>query len=279
MIIKYNIEKIRKILYDFHNITGLTVSVWDTEMHRLGYEPCIMPDFCRLIRTSPEGERRCLKSDLNSLCKACDTLMPSSNLCHAGIIDTAIPIISGGKLFGYMMFGQVQGHSDTVRTMEDMEKLGEELGLSPQELYEAYNRLTFFDVDKINSAAHILSAATGFLFDSSSIEYTEHELVDKINDYISKNLSLSFSVADLCSLLGISKKRLYSVWNRHFDITVGKYVLKKRMERAKEMLSSSDRKIKDICADVGICDYNYFTKIFKKYYGTPPRDYRKTHLK
>ncbi len=279
MTIDYDIEKINSFLRDFHNTTGLTISLWDVNINQLGFQPEHIPDFCRLVKSSPEGRRRCLMSD-QEVCGRCRTsLSPLRHRCHAGLTDSVVPIILDGRLFGFMMFGQIQGNQDGMLDYSHFEKLGQELSLPPLELYAAYQSLKTFDLDKVASASRILSAAARYLFNSGSIQYTEHKLINGIEEYIQKNITKTISVSEICAYFGINKNRLYMLWETHFGTTIGKYILDKRMELAGELLTKTERKINSISADVGIPDYNYFTKVFKKYYGIPPKDYRRMNCK
>ena len=47
-----------------------------------------------------------------------------------------------------------------------------------------------------------------------------------------------------------------------------------RMEKAKELLGTTTKKVYEIAGDVGYSDYKYFTAQFKKYTGMSPKDYR-----
>jgi two-component system response regulator YesN len=47
------------------------------------------------------------------------------------------------------------------------------------------------------------------------------------------------------------------------------------LQQAKILLKNSEKAISEIAEAVGFNDYNYFSRIFKKYYGISPRDYRK----
>ena len=47
-----------------------------------------------------------------------------------------------------------------------------------------------------------------------------------------------------------------------------------RLEKAKEMLTDSDLKIKEIALYTGYQDELYFSKVFKKKYGVSPRMFR-----
>ena len=46
------------------------------------------------------------------------------------------------------------------------------------------------------------------------------------------------------------------------------------MEKAKELLGTTTKKVYEIAGDVGYSDYKYFTAQFKKYTGMSPKDYR-----
>ena len=46
MLINFNTEKLDKLLYDFYTITGLTVGIWNADLHQLSYQPREMRAFC-----------------------------------------------------------------------------------------------------------------------------------------------------------------------------------------------------------------------------------------
>ena len=79
----------------------------------------------------------------------------------------------------------------------------------------------------------------------------------------------------ICESLFISKSTLYLVFKKNFNCTFGEYLLFKRIKIAKNLLSASDMPIYEICGNIGINDYNYFIKVFKKATGYPPSEYRK----
>lgn len=276
MVINYDIETIEEFLSHFNKITNLTISFWDTELNQLTYQPTVMPRFCSLIKSSPEGKKRCFMSD-NALCSKCkESLISETHKCHAGLVDTAVPIMFDDKLFGFIMFGQVKDPKHPKSTFEEIKKLGEELSLPVYELYDAYNSLYSFDGEIIESASKILNATMYYLY-SSGCKFTENELITRIDKWISDNLSSAISVSIICHEFDVSKNKLYALWKNRFEVTIGEYILTKRMKKAKKLLFDSEYKINEICTMVGIPDYNYFSKVFKKYYGTPPNKFRKNY--
>ena len=108
MLVNFNVERLDKLLYDFYRLTGLTVSIWDAEFRQISHQPKEMCGFCRLVRATPAGEARCLASDMEVCRRSCTEGGAVTHLCHAGLVDTAIPITFKDSVMGYMMFGQVR---------------------------------------------------------------------------------------------------------------------------------------------------------------------------
>jgi YesN/AraC family two-component response regulator len=54
------------------------------------------------------------------------------------------------------------------------------------------------------------------------------------------------------------------------------YLNKVRIDKSKELLTSTDMSILDIALYTGYEDQSYFTKVFKKYTDTTPHKYRKS---
>ena len=275
MLINFNIEKLDKLLYDFYLITGLTISVWDAQFRQLSYQPKKMRTFCRIIKSSPEGNRRCFLSD-KELCLECEqTGKPATHYCHAGLIDTAIPIKFKDTIMGYIMFGQV-ANRDKMKLKPILEKLSRELDLEYDILFESHNELEVYDEAKISSAANILKTATRSLWLSEYIEIGYNASASKIDSYIRTHLNDELSVKRLCEEFGISKNKLYETSHQSFGMSIGEYIASARIDEAKQLLSTTDYPITQISTMVGITNYNYFTKFFKTNVGISPLKYRKS---
>ena len=275
MIVNFNIEKLDRLLHDFYRTTRLTVGIWDADMHQLTYQPKEHSDLCRMIKGVAEGKASCDKCD-RELCIQCrETGTAVSQRCHAGLIDMAFPIRFEDEILGYIMFGQAIDEENPP-SKEEILRLENELGLDRAALFSAYSRLKKYDIKSIEAASNILKAATRYLWLSDLIKINKNSSATEIDRYISENISKEISVYDICEHFGMSKNKLYSLSKRHFGTTVGSYILKKRTEEAKHLLVASDKPIYEISALVGISDYNYFTKVFKKFTGVTPHKYRKS---
>lgn len=273
MLINFNIESLDKLLYDFHSLTGFTVSVWDANFNQLSFYPKDMRNFCRIIKQSPKGKLRCLLSD-KAVCVECQkTGKPVTHHCHAGLLDTAVPIKFKDSVIGYIMFGQIKDASSD--NIEKLKTLNRELQIDFTHLSEAYKELEIYNKEKVAAAANILKMATRYLWLSEYIDIGYNTIASQLDDYIRANIGSNLSVKTICGTLSISKNKLYDITHQHFKKTIGEYIASARIDEAKKLLASTDFPINQIAVMVGINDYNYFTKFFKSHVGIPPLKYRK----
>lgn len=99
------------------------------------------------------------------------------------------------------------------------------------------------------------------------------EAVEFIETSLDRNITLR-EVADHC---GVS----YYYFSRLFKDETGKtfkdYVYEKKIKRAIRMMKQG-ASVKEVSLNLGIADANYFSKIFKKYTGSSPTDYKAQYL-
>lgn len=96
----------------------------------------------------------------------------------------------------------------------------------------------------------------------------------KAIDYINENFSEHISMDNLCAVSGVSKQYIC----RLFKVTLGsrpmEYIAKRRIQTAKELLSGSDKTVEEIALETGFCTASYFCKLFKRYEGITPIQFK-----
>ncbi|CAG7625498.1 HTH-type transcriptional activator RhaS [Paenibacillus solanacearum] len=85
------------------------------------------------------------------------------------------------------------------------------------------------------------------------------------------------SLAELARHLGVSKYHLIKLFNRSVGKTPVEYLTRKRMEKAVELLRTTDWPLERISHEIGYTDVNYFSKVFRKSLGIPPGRLRKDY--
>ncbi len=97
------------------------------------------------------------------------------------------------------------------------------------------------------------------------------QAVDYMNDHIKENIKIS----EVAAHIGIDRSYLSGIFKNTLKISPQEYLLTLRMDHAAGLLKNTQDKISSIAADVGYEDPLTFTKMFKKYKGMSPSEWRR----
>lgn len=109
-------------------------------------------------------------------------------------------------------------------------------------------------------------------------ELSPDEAVSVIKEYIDSNYCQNIKITMFSEKYFFSTEYLTRLFRKKYGYTIYEYVLKLRMERAKELLEDEDNKIIDIAERLGYTDNHYFSKAFRTCYSISPSQYRKNFL-
>ena len=99
--------------------------------------------------------------------------------------------------------------------------------------------------------------------------------VQKAILHIGASLNSDLSLSSLASNLGLSRSYLCDLFKKETGTTVTEYINQKRVKRATHLLSTTKLQVQTVAQHCGMSDVNYFSKLFKKYTGKTPNEYRK----
>lgn len=106
------------------------------------------------------------------------------------------------------------------------------------------------------------------------------ELMDKILKYINLNyMNYDLTLNSLADEFGLSVPYLSKIFKESFEANFTDYVIGIRMEKAKGLLCETDLKVGEITEKVGYANAHSFIRIFKKYTGMTPGEYRSSLIK
>lgn len=108
----------------------------------------------------------------------------------------------------------------------------------------------------------------------------DERFITKINDLIKSNLSNpDFDVKFLTDKMAMSRASLYNKMKVLTDMGVNDYINKLRIEKAMQLLVSTDYSITEVAYETGFAYQKYFSTIFKQMTGMTPSEYRKEYRK
>lgn len=102
-------------------------------------------------------------------------------------------------------------------------------------------------------------------------------VIKKIKDYIMTHVSEDFTREDVAKAVFIHPNYLSKLFKTETSNTLTEYITKFRIERAKELLCTTNNKVTAISEAVGISNGGYFAKLFRATTGITPQEYRKNH--
>lgn len=112
---------------------------------------------------------------------------------------------------------------------------------------------------------------------STSRKDTTKSLVADAKDYVRNNfMDFELTVEGVSAKLHYSPNYFSSVFKKETGTAFMKYLLDIRLEKAKDLLASTDLKNFEIAVEVGFSSANYFSYCFKKELGISPSQYKKT---
>jgi len=96
--------------------------------------------------------------------------------------------------------------------------------------------------------------------------------------YIDTNYLKDITLEETASHCRLSSFYFSKLFKKEKGITFIDYLTGKRISKAKKLLVTSNLSIKEICANTGYSDPNYFTKVFKKVESISPSNYRSNKI-
>jgi transcriptional regulator GlxA family with amidase domain len=90
-------------------------------------------------------------------------------------------------------------------------------------------------------------------------------------DYVEAQLDKPVSLADLASSAGLTRMHFAAQFRAATGLRPHEYLLRRRIERAQEMLAGTGMSLVDVALSVGFQTQAHFTSVFKRYTGQPPR--------
>jgi YesN/AraC family two-component response regulator len=149
--------------------------------------------------------------------------------------------------------------------------LGWELSLTLSDYYVQ-------SVEEKNTINDILNLFTKMFFDYADrvrLAKAGHSLpVVKCKNYIFEHLFEKISLTKLAETTGMNASYVSQLFKKEVGLSISAYILKERIEEAKKIMLSSNKTLAEIYTPLGFIDQSHFTKVFKKFVGVTPKEYR-----
>ena len=98
--------------------------------------------------------------------------------------------------------------------------------------------------------------------------------LQRVRDYVESHLEDNISLETLAATSGLSMYHFTRAFKQSQGVTPHHYLLQRRMERARELLTGTDLPLSEIAFACGFSDQSHFSRRFRDLVGVPPSTFK-----
>ena len=121
---------------------------------------------------------------------------------------------------------------------------------------------------KMIEGAYVLFNTDKTLY-ASLFDFVDPWKIDII-DYLNDNYMYDLSMEEIANYTGRSLATFKRDFAKVSELTPQKWIIKRRLEAAHELIKSGKKKVTEACFDVGFKNLSHFSKVYKETYGYAP---------
>ena len=284
-------KRLKALLYFMSDVLKLPCAVVDIRKDRVVYEfppQHINACFCKRLE-SATGNRY----DLNHFLERCHRIgIDSTNsvyACPFGLVNILVPVFDNDEYMAALQIGpfNVENSEDLLlrhglagldisspsEALQDMLQYLRRLPKGTTDYLVAITRISkaFLADDQVEVQLKSPSAASAAADDAA-----DYDLIYAIQQFVAENyMDPNICLEMVASHVYVHSSYVSHIFSEKFNVGFRDYVNWLRVKRAKELLSKTNKPIGEICRAIGYSDHSYFNKIFRRWEGITPTEYRK----
>jgi AraC-like DNA-binding protein len=189
---------------------------------------------------------------------------PCHHSCWKGVREVVVPVVRGSTLHGYLFAGAWRVP-----------------GVAPEGVWAGeWRRLPVWSPSRAGEVAAVLALlADGMWVAAEHLRAAPPAPgpAGRIRAYVAANLGRSLGRAGLARELGLSSSRTSHVVNEACGCSLQELVARERVAAAQRLLADGDDPVAAVGARVGWADPPHFTRMFRRFAGLPPGEWRRRH--
>jgi AraC-like DNA-binding protein len=241
--------------------------------------------FCEALNLCRSACLACIETNRRLIAEA-RVKGPSSCHCFAGLTASAVPVMIGNSVVGFLKTGQVFSRTPDEAQFEDvLGSLGRKtLDQETQDtLRAAYLQTRSVEPERYASMITLLQSFADQLgkhAESLAIieEGREPAAIAKARRYVHEHLDEPLPLGAVAQVAGLSESHFCRLFKDATGLTLTDYVNRCRIERAKKELLKSDRRISEVAFEVGYQSLSQFNRCFAKFVGQSPSTWRRVRI-
>ncbi|AFH61169.1 response regulator transcription factor [Paenibacillus caseinilyticus] len=121
---------------------------------------------------------------------------------------------------------------------------------------------------------------TDLLYEDLNRDWVDAKSISimQIQQFVTSHLSEDVTLQAIADHVHLHPVYLSKIFKARTGENLSEYIIRLKMEQSAYLLKETDDRIYEICSKVGYQNPPYFTKIFKKYFGVTPQEFREASM-
>ena len=282
------LERSGSLKLNFEDLTGISYDLPDL---KLGLEHRIhCGAFCRLAKSNLTNHLDCQRNKL-----VCNRLVSHRGegfrgMCHLGLTELVEPLLSQGRVLGVFFFGSVVLRGSERAGRERIRAYAAKRGISAQPLLDTYAlvpRISQQTLEEERDRLKTVVALAGRIIEAHGLPLERYRtqasavgmrhvppLIQAAMRRVQREYSESITVEKIAEALHCHPDYLSRAFKRAARIGLADYILRVRVDHARNLIKSGTLSLGEIAWQVGFLDQSHFNRVFKRLVGMTPGDYR-----
>lgn len=264
----------------FSRVTGMPLALHPLDSQdRPHHRQCPENGFCALMAGTEATCASCVRTEQRLQEESQDGV--ALVRCQYGLHEAAVPVRLGNEPIGFLQTGQALGRPPSERDFRQVANRVEQTGVrvASSVLRRAYFETPVVSEVKLRSAVVMLKVFAehlALLGNQIAIRSSNQDpcIVRKAKEFIAGHLHEPLSLARVAAAVHVSPFYFCKLFHRSGDVTFKEYVSRARVERAKQLLLDPNKRVSEVCFEVGFNSLTSFNRVFHVVTGMTPTGYR-----
>ena len=167
-----------------------------------------------------------------------------------------------------------QNNGKNVLSMDNKNKVSAKL----QKLISLYQEADYDLMTDVEASGILTTLLTEIVQATAtrSSQWKMPETVSMVKSYLQNNYNQPIVLDDLAEHVHMNKFHVLRLFQANVGVTPNEFLIQTRLNKAKELLRTTDQTVTAISAAVGVPNTSHFINLFKKHEQTTPMTYRKS---
>jgi len=272
-MISYNFDVLCSLFDSLSHLINANISTYDNNFQCAHIENKKDPTFCSAIKD--KIQKSCSASDAAGLALCIKEKKPVWYHCHFGYIEMMLPYSIDLNVSIYISIGPFRDEKNSDEIEAKIKDLAEKNGLDIEESIKSFKNTPVFTKDRFEAIVKMVDLIIKYAKNEKLISVKDNFLENELNPYLREHISENILISQIANHFYYTNKQFENIVLQYSGLNPKKYILRYKMNYARQLLISSNESLQSISERIGFVDYNYFIKVFRLVFNDTPLSYRK----